>query len=178
MYENAMSHHPFWDISNGRTLCVSCHMGFNNKNVTKVKKKFKNLLTFKGRTQTMVEWCKELRISHRTACGRQERGLSVEEILSTTSLILKKENIFQLTYNNVTKPVTVWCRELGLNSKLVKRRIIELGWSVEEALNYPHRQKKFNGNSTISYKNTVIRPGNTKENRIKLGKHIGRLKTN
>lgn len=73
-----------------------------------------------------------------------KRGLKTEDILSKNKLILKKSNIVLVDFKGVTKPLTVWCMEFKLNSKLVRRRIKEFGWSVEDAFFYPNRQKRYN----------------------------------
>lgn len=137
--DKAQSYSDFWDTNNGRTLCISCHKGSNH--VIKRISKPTNLLTYNGETKTLTKWCKDLCIPHRTAFGRQQRGLSIEKILSVHSLIIEKDNVRTATLNGITKPIVTWCKELGLNSKLVRKRIIDYKWSVEKAFYKPNNQQ-------------------------------------
>lgn len=51
-----------------------------------------------------------------------------------------KRNVVNVTFNGETKPITIWCRELGLPVKTIKARILYYGWSIEEALATPVRR--------------------------------------
>ena len=45
-----------------------------------------------------------------------------------------RRNCIKITYNGKTKTLTEWCRELGLNYKLIKQRIKRDGKSFEQAI--------------------------------------------
>lgn len=47
-----------------------------------------------------------------------------------------------LTFNGITKNMTLWCRELGLSVVLVSQRMDCLGWSVDRALSVPARKMR------------------------------------
>lgn len=42
-----------------------------------------------------------------------------------------------ISYNGSTKNLTEWCKELGLDYKLVHNRMTKLGWSFEKAISTP-----------------------------------------
>jgi hypothetical protein len=48
----------------------------------------------------------------------------------------------QATLNGITKPISVWCRELYLSHRTIRARIYEYGWSPEKALITPIRKIK------------------------------------
>jgi len=50
-----------------------------------------------------------------------------------------RKSVKSATLNGVTKPLAVWCRELGLNHKTVRARVYQLGWTPERALRTPVR---------------------------------------
>lgn len=49
---------------------------------------------------------------------------------------INKINNRMITYKEETKPLTVWCKELGLKEKRTATRL-DLGWSPEEAFEKP-----------------------------------------
>lgn len=53
---------------------------------------------------------------------------------------LNKRNTHYITYEGITKPMCVWCRDVGLPYSVVENRINRLHWSVEDALKTPVRR--------------------------------------
>ena len=43
----------------------------------------------------------------------------------------------KITYNNETRTVTQWARNLGVNARTLSARIFDYGWSVERAFTEP-----------------------------------------
>lgn len=52
-----------------------------------------------------------------------------------------KRNTCWLIYNGVSKPLTVWCRELGIHKDTVKSRL-RAGWTVANALGQKAKGKE------------------------------------
>jgi hypothetical protein len=44
------------------------------------EKQIRHTLTFNGRTQSLIDWCKELKIGRSTMCYRLKKGWSIEKI--------------------------------------------------------------------------------------------------
>lgn len=51
-----------------------------------------------------------------------------------------KRNIHWITYNNETKSIKEWARELNVSYKALHSRIVRYGWSVERAFTQPYRK--------------------------------------
>ena len=87
-------------------------------------------LTYKGRTQTIHEWCDELNLNY--DCIRDRicrKGWGVTEAFET------KENIncHYLTYNGKTQTIREWAKEIGIKENTLVYRL-KYGWTVERAL--------------------------------------------
>lgn len=86
-------------------------------------------ITYKGKTQTLMQWSKELGIPYYRLRSRINNcGFNVEEAFSSKSFAKRVE----YTYKGVTKSLAEWCKELGLDYSKTRRRL-QLGWSVEKA---------------------------------------------
>jgi len=88
-------------------------------------------LTYKGRTQTIHEWCDELNLNFDRIRNRIcYMGWTVEEAFET------KENIncHYLTFNGKTQSINEWGKELGIKPNTISTRL-KYGWTVERALN-------------------------------------------
>ena len=87
-------------------------------------------LTYKGRTQTIHEWCEELNLNYERIKNRICRmGWSVEKAFET------KEDVscHYLTYNGKTQSISEWAKEIGVKANTITCRL-KYGWSVERAL--------------------------------------------
>jgi len=91
-------------------------------------------LTYQGRTQTMMEWSKELGIRAGRIRWRLEEGWSVEQVLETPNVNQPR----LLTHNGKTQPLTDWAREKQMRDTTIRERL-RRGWSVEDALGTPVR---------------------------------------
>lgn len=87
-------------------------------------------VTYKGRTQTLAQWCEELGLIYDTVrCRLNDYHYSVEEAFET------KENprLRFIEWKGKRQSLASWCRELNLNYKTVNVRLNKLHWPVEKA---------------------------------------------
>jgi len=92
-------------------------------------------LTYKGRTQNIREWARELEMDYQTLLARiYTLNWDVERALTQP---VKRE----ITYQGVTKPITEWEKEVGIPYENIDSRLRN-GWSVERTLTEP--VKKYN----------------------------------
>lgn len=88
-------------------------------------------ITYKGKTQTLKQWCKELDLKYPTVLRRiSVLHWPIEKALETKTDAREK----LITYNNKSKSLTQWCNDLGLDYKATHRRLYRLKWSLERAL--------------------------------------------
>lgn len=48
-----------------------------------------------------------------------------------------RRNTLQITVDGITKPLTVWCAERGLNWATIQSRIFRYGWDAKRAIETP-----------------------------------------
>lgn len=88
------------------------------------------LITYKGRTQTLMQWCEELQLKYSTVNSRLNRGhWSIEKIFEQT----KNPRLKLIKYKGELKSLTEWCDKLHLNYDKIRARITYYNWSVEKA---------------------------------------------
>lgn len=98
----------------------------NNRRNTK-------LVTLKGVTKPLTEWCDDLGISYWRARMRVDKmDWPAEEVLSSSDFSIRA-----ITYRGETKSLTDWCRYLGIPYGRTKARLNALKWTVEEAFERP-----------------------------------------
>lgn len=108
---------------------------------------------WKDSPKSFVEWClsngwqKGLDIDKDIKASR----LGVEALLYSPercSFVTRGENMnykrnnVRLTLNGVTKNITQWALQTGINRDCLHNRIRELGWSTERALSTPISNKR------------------------------------
>lgn len=87
-------------------------------------------LTYKGKTQTIHQWCEELNLNYDCIRDRiRKKGWPVEKAFETK----EKLNCRYLTYNGKTQTINDWGAELGLKPNTITTRL-KYGWTVERAL--------------------------------------------
>jgi len=105
-------------------------------------------LTHEGRTQTLREWARELRISETTLRIRLRRGWTVERALTKPRRRGDWDNNWKkradlaekrITHDGQTLPVTWWARVLQIPATTLIMRL-QRGATIEEALR-PGRKK-------------------------------------
>ena len=88
-------------------------------------------LTYKGRTQTIHEWCEELNLNYDRIRDRIcRKGWGVAEAFETK----ENQRCTYLTYNGKTQTIREWAKEIGIKENTLTYRI-KYGWSIERALN-------------------------------------------
>lgn len=134
-----------WALSNGYSDELTIDRIDNNKGYSPDNCKWSNtkeqannrrychMITYKGKTQTLAQWCEELHLNYWSMRSRLflcKKKWTVEEAFET------KENIRLnlITYKGETKPLKTWCDELGLKYYTVVARLKRSGWTIEQAL--------------------------------------------
>lgn len=89
-----------------------------------------HLITYKGKTQNLKQWCIELNLNYGIMESRINRyKWSVEKAFETKTNF----RMVMITYKNKTQTLKQWCDELDLNYKLTHSRIHRLHWDIEKA---------------------------------------------
>lgn len=87
-------------------------------------------ITYKGKTQTLKQWCEELGLKYQTTLRRiSVFHWSYKKAFETKCDAREK----LITYKNESKSLTQWCKELGLDYRGTHRRIYRQHWSIERA---------------------------------------------
>ena len=85
-----------------------------------------HLVTYKGETKTLSQWCEELGLKRSTTTSRLvTMKWSVEKAFEQN---VKTNNL--ILYKGKKQNLTEWCKELNLNYAKVYARIYVLKWSV------------------------------------------------
>lgn len=92
------------------------------------------LITYKGKTQTLTQWCEELNFDYQLAQHRLHRNWSAEKTFETEV----NKGLPLITYKGKTQTVKQWCRELNLKYRTVYNRLSK-NWTVEEAFGIKKR---------------------------------------
>ncbi|MBQ1790821.1 MAG: hypothetical protein II008_11615 [Oscillospiraceae bacterium] len=88
-------------------------------------------ITYKGKTQCLAAWGREIGIDEITIARRLDKGLPVQDVLSPKKRT--KPCRIMLTYKGRTQSVIDWAKETGLSGKLIYKRLSK-GYSVERVL--------------------------------------------
>lgn len=141
---SSKGYHRFrdWALSNGYKDNLSIDRIDNNKGYSPencrwstVKeqsnnRRFCTSITYRGKTQTLAEWCDELHLNYWSTRSRlNQLGWSVEKAFSTNG----STRLRMITYKGKTQPLKNWCNELGLNYYTTASRLNKYGWSIEKA---------------------------------------------
>lgn len=98
-----------------------------------------HLITYKGKTQNLKQWCIELNLNYGIMESRINRyKWSVEKAFETKTNF----RMVMITYKNKTQTLKQWCDELDLNYKLTHSRIHRLHWDIEKTLTVSRELKK------------------------------------
>lgn len=92
------------------------------------------LITYKGQTKTLKQWCEILNLNYCTITTRiYTCHWSVEKAFETKG----NARLHLVTYKGETKTLKEWCETLGLYYNTIVCRITKLNWSVEKAFTQP-----------------------------------------
>lgn len=128
-----------------------------------------DLLEHDGVEQPIIEWALDYGITPTIIISRLERGFTASEAITvpmqvahvgqklpifhrkqrspTVSRERKRRRIY--TANGVTMPLGEWALMLGVSTSAIHRRIKE-GWTVEEAITMPPKQRGVTSNFACS----------------------------
>lgn len=116
-------------IDNNKGYCpencrwVSKKMQSNNKRNNRI-------ISYKGKTQTLAQWCDELELDYDVIEHRLIRNNWVAEKAFETE---KNFHIKMIQYNGKTQSLYKWSKELRIPYNTLYSRIVEMGWSVEKS---------------------------------------------
>ena len=138
------------DMENRPSKQHSINRGDNNKNYSKSncnwatqkeqqnnRRSNKNV-TYKGRNQTLTQWCEELNLAKDTTGYRLRNGWSVNDAFEISFEDAQKRKGINkrrmLAYKGESHSISEWGRILEIPSGRITARINTLGWSIEKAL--------------------------------------------
>lgn len=102
----------------------------------------KTIVEFQEEQKTIEAWSEYTGISCVTLLIRlKDPNWTIEDAL-TLPPTYKKENSRLITFNGVSKPLSVWAEEIGITPDTLKKRIDVLGWTLPEALNISKRNRE------------------------------------
>ena len=131
-----------WALENGyaENLTIDridCNKGYSPENCRWVSKKMQSnnkrnnrIISYKGKTQTLAQWCEELELDYDVIEHRLIRNNWVAEKAFETE---KNFHIKMIQYNGKTQSLYKWSKELRIPYNTLYSRIIEMGWSVEKS---------------------------------------------
>lgn len=132
-----------WALSNGYKEGLTIDRIDNNKgyspdNCRWVDKKtqsnnrgFCRLITYRGKTQNLKQWCEELGINYKLA----HRRLSICKWTVEQTFETKENPLYNLiSYNGKTQTVAAWARELNLSYGTLRARLFKYKMPVDRAL--------------------------------------------
>lgn len=96
------------------------------------------VVTYKGRTQTLIEWSNELGIKYDVLWRRLSKGWSVERTFERPVGWIGKQNIF---YNGKYYFLSELARKYNVSFPMLKYRL-KKGMDIEQALTKPSQRKK------------------------------------
>ena len=130
-----------WALSNGYNDTLSIDRinnksGYSSENCRWVTMKVQqnnrsdNInVSYKGKTQTLKQWCEELSVNYTTVVNRI--NLYHWDVIKALEYRANASERL-IAYNGKTQSLTKWCKDLGLNYWTIKSRLAK-GWSIENA---------------------------------------------
>ena len=101
---------------------VSAKVQANNKRNNRV-------ITYKGETKTLAEWCEVLDLDYDVIEHRLSRSnWNAEKAFNTR----KNAYIIMIDYNGKSQSLYKWSKELKIPYNTLYSRFVEMGWSVEK----------------------------------------------
>lgn len=89
-----------------------------------------HFITYKGKTQTLMQWCEELNLGYNQTYKRIIiRNWEIEKAFE----ISKTQEHIMITYKGKTQCLKDWCKELNLNYSTTYKRIMVQHWAVIKA---------------------------------------------
>lgn len=130
-----------WALANGYNYTltidrIDCNKGYEPNNCRWVTQKFQQnnrtnnrIITYKGKSQTLSQWCEELGIPYSKMKHRvNEMHWSIEKAFETKN----NPREVVVSYKNKTQSISDWCKEIGIPYWKLQQRL-KRGWTVERA---------------------------------------------
>jgi hypothetical protein len=99
-------------------------------------KETNRLVTFRGETLSLAEWCERLQVPYDRTKTRLNRDWPLEEVFS--NVLVPGGNPTYLEYNGRRLFLREWARELGLKWRTIERRLAT-EWTIGQALGFEPR---------------------------------------
>ena len=101
-----------------------------DKKVQSNNRSYCRLITYKGKTQNLKQWCEELGLNYKNMYKRifQEKW-SIERAFETEG----NPYINMITYNGKTQSVAAWAKELNINYGTLRARLYKYNMPVDRA---------------------------------------------
>lgn len=94
-------------------------------------------ITYKGETQTLAQWCRELNLEYQTVKARiQESGMTPDDAFE---LEHKRKGLY--TVDGVEKHISEWLKLIKIDKSTFAYRV-KKGWSLNKIKNTPIRENK------------------------------------
>ena len=89
-----------------------------------------HFITYKGKTQTIAQWCDELGLN---SCRVRSRLTTYHWSIEKAFEVKDKANEKNITYKNKTQNLKDWAMELGIDADTLCKRLKKYKWTVERA---------------------------------------------
>jgi hypothetical protein len=96
-------------------------------------RKTTRLIKWNGKTQSIVNWAKELGINKNVIKSRLTLGWSVDRSFSTPV----RQSERRVEFNGKSQPLNHWAKELNVSQSMLWDRLYTFGWSVDRAFTTP-----------------------------------------
>ena len=105
-----------------------------NSKIKEAPRKSFHTVTYNGVTKSISEWAKEYGIPYNTLHNRVvSLGWDFEKAINKSKMS-GKEGVRTYTHNGVTKTISQWAKELGIEYQKLYNRLIGQKWSFESAV--------------------------------------------
>lgn len=122
--------------NNGNYCSKNCEWSDKKKQCN--NRRSNRLITYKGKTQNISQWAKEVNVSRYNIAFRLKMKWSMDKVFNN-----KNYNSCRISYKGKTLSMTDLSKEVNIPYKTLYNRIKYLKMSTEKALATPVRKRKF-----------------------------------
>ena len=113
-----------------------------------------HLLTYNGKTQSLMQWAEETGLSRSCISNRLKKGWPAEKALTEPMRTTRGQGVFApgrekvcdgtglYTFNGETHTLVEWSRKLGIKKQTLYTRVTDSRFTIEEAFTTPVRQQR------------------------------------